>query len=317
MNKMKRMNHAAHWAAQQERGNRWFLRLTTWLVRYLPAFLMNPCIAFVVGYFYATSPKPRRHIAHYQALLRQHFPEVCLPKRGAVFRQFVAFGEAICDRFAVWQRKIRYEDLVLEDPDDVYALIGNRALRGQIFVCSHVGNIEICRALVSHHQGFKLNVLVHSHHAQAFNEALEKAGADRIQLIQVMDLDAALMMELHQRINAGEWLAIAADRVPVRGEKTVAVSFLGAEAQMPQGAWLLAGLLKTQVHTLFCIKHHGCYHLKLRRFLDSTDWKRGERQAAVAAAAQGFADVLAQECAKHPLQWFNFYDFWKVEQNDG
>ena len=141
-------------------------------------------------------------------------------------------------------------------------------------------------------------------------EALIKAGADRIQLIQVADLDAALMMELNARIEAGEWLAIAADRVPVRGEKTVEVDFLGAKAQLPQGAWLLAGLLKTQVHTLFCIQHQGRYHLKLRRFLNSTDWKRGERQAAVAAAAQAYADRLAEECAAAPLQWFNFYDFW-------
>ena len=302
-----------HWAVQQERGHRWFLALTTLMVRYLPAYLMNPCIGFVVLYFYVTAPQPRHHIARYQKLLRQTFPTVVLPKYGAVFRQFLSFGVAICDRFAVWQRKICYEDLILQDPDDVYALIKDRSLRGQIFVCSHVGNIEVCRALVSHHQGFKLNVLVHSHHAKAFNQALEKAGADRIQLIQVTDLDASLMMELHQRIDAGEWLAIAADRVPVRGEKTVEVSFLGEKAEMPQGAWLLAGLLKTRVHTLFCIKQQGRYHLKLRRFLDQTNWKRGERAAAVAVAAQRFADVLAQECAENPLQWFNFYDFWKTK----
>ena len=32
--------------------------------------------------------------------------------------------------------------------------------------------------------------------------------------------------------------------------------------------------------------------------------------AAVAAAAQAYADRLAEECAAAPLQWFNFYDFW-------
>ena len=37
-----------HWAAQQERGNRLLLGLTTLMVRHLPAFLMNPCIWFVV-----------------------------------------------------------------------------------------------------------------------------------------------------------------------------------------------------------------------------------------------------------------------------
>ncbi|KPN70898.1 glycosyl transferase family 2 [Neisseria sp. 83E34] len=307
--------NSEHWAAQNERGNRLFLGITTLMVKYLPAFLMKPCIWFVVLYFYLTAPKQRRNIARYQARLQAAFPQTALPETWPVFKQFVAFGEAVCDRFAVWQRKIRYEDLVLEDPDDVYAEIGNRNQRGQIFVCSHFGNVEVCRALVSHHQGFRLNVLVHSRHAQAFNEALNKAGADKIQLIQVTDLDASLMMELNKRIDAGEWLAIAADRVPVRGEKTVAVDFLGAQADMPQGAWLLAALLKTRVNTLFCIKQNGRYHLKLRRFLDTTDWKRGKRNEEVAAAAQQFAAALAQECAQNPLQWFNFYDFWKDESH--
>ena len=230
---MKPLQHN-HWAAQPERGNRLFLALTTLMVRHLPAWLLNPSIALIVCYFYATAPRARRHIRRYQARLRAAYPAAKLP-RMAAFRQFTAFGAAICDRFAVWQRKIRYEDLIIEDPDNVYALVQQRG-RGQIFACSHIGNTEVCRALVSHNQGFKLNVLVHSQHAQAFNEALHKAGAARIQLIQVTDLDAALMLELNRRIDAGEWLAIAADRVPVRGEKTVAVHFLGHTAELPRMA---------------------------------------------------------------------------------
>lgn len=300
----------AHWAAQNERGNRLFLWLTTQMVRYLPPLIMNPCIRLVVLYFYVTAPQPRRHIARYQARLRQCHPAAALPTAWPVFRQFLAFGEAICDRFAVWQRQIRYHDLVLEDPNDVSAQVADRSARGQVFVCAHLGNVEVCRALADYHRGFKLNVLMHSRHAEAFNEALGRAGADRIQIIQVMDLDAALMLELNRRLDAGEWLAIAADRVPVRGDKTVAVSFLGAPAALPQGPWLLASLLKTQVNTLLCVKENGRYHLKLRRFVDTAAWRRGQRTAAVAAAAQAFADLMAAECARNPLQWFNFYDFW-------
>ena len=307
---MKPLQHN-HWAAQPERGNRLFLALTTLMVRHLPAWLLNPSIALIVCYFYATAPRARRHIRRYQTRLRAAFPAVQLP-RMASFRQFTAFGAAICDRFAVWQRKIRYEDLIIEDPDDVYALVKQRG-RGQIFACSHIGNTEVCRALVSHNEGFKLNVLVHNQHAQAFNEALHKAGAARIQLIQVNDLDVNLMLELSQRIENGEWLAIAADRVPVRGEKTVTVNFLGHAAPLPQGAWLLAALLKTQINTLFCIKQNGRYHLKLRRFADTAGWTRSNRAAQVAAVAQQFANIMAQECAANPLQWFNFYDFWGDE----
>ena len=77
---------------------------------------MRPCIWFVVLYFYATAPKPRRHVLRYQTRLQTAFPHTVLPKH-SVFKQFIAFGEAVCDRFAVWQRKIRYEDLVIEDPE--------------------------------------------------------------------------------------------------------------------------------------------------------------------------------------------------------
>ncbi|ASK26395.1 LpxL/LpxP family acyltransferase [Neisseria chenwenguii] len=305
------MKTESHWAAQQERGSRFFLRLTTLMVRCLPASLMNPCIWFVTAYFYLTAPAPRRNIRLYQTRLQAAFPDAVLPRRAAVFRQFAAFGRAVCDRFAVWQHKIRYENLLIDDAGGVSVLLDNPQGRGRIFACSHLGNTEICRALVSHHRRFTLNVLVHSRHAAAFNEALENAGADKIRLIQVTDLDAALMMELNRRIDAGEWLAVAADRVPVRGEKTVAVDFLGHRAQMPQGAWLLAALLKTPVYTLFCIRENGRYRLSTRLFLENTDWKYGERAARVAEAAQRFADEMAAECAKNPLQWFNFYRFWE------
>ena len=229
------------------------------MVRYLPAFFMRPCIWFVVLYFYATAPKPRRHVLQpIKPVFRRPFPMP--PCQNTAYRNnSFAFGEAVCDRFAVWQRKIRYEDLVIEDPDDIYSQVKLNE-RGQIFACSHLGNTEVCRALVSHHKNFRLNVLVHSKHAQAFNEALQKAGAEHIRLIQVTDLDTTLMMELNRRIEDGEWIAIAADRVPVRGEKTTDINFLGHTAPMPQGAWLLAALLKTQVNTLFCVKQNGRYH---------------------------------------------------------
>ena len=200
--------------------------------------------------------------------------------------------------------------MVLDDRDNVYADIRDHNARGQIFICSHLGNVEICRALVSHHIDFKMNVLVHSQHAQAFNQALKNAGASDINLIQVSELDAAKMLELANRLDAGEWLAIAADRIPIRGEKTVAVQFLGETAQLPQGAWLLAHLLKAKINTLFVLKKQGRYHLILRKFSDVPQWKRANREQEIRQFAQRYADELAQHAAEVPLQWFNFYDFW-------
>lgn len=300
-----------HWAEQNERGSKLSLNLTRLIVQYCPLWVIKLVTFFVVSYFFLTSQKARRNIRRYQERLQQTFPQVNLP-RYPVFCHFLAFGEAITDRFAVWQKKIRYADLIDDDTDNVYQAIRSEG-RGQILVCSHFGNIEICRALVDNknHSNFKLNILVHNRHAQAFNESLEKAGATSLPLIQVEDLDAAKMLELHERLERGEWIAIAADRVPVRGDKTQKVDFLGAQASFPQGVWLMASLLKAPINTVFCVKKWGDYHLKLRHFSGPIEGCGKQRAENIEQAMQRYADLLAKECAENPLYWFNFYDFWE------
>ena len=300
-----------HWAEQNERGSKLSLNLTRLIVQYCPLWVIKLVTFFVVSYFFLTSQKARRNIRRYQQRLQQTFPQVNLP-RYPVFCHFLAFGEAITDRFAVWQKKIRYSDLIDDDTDNVYQAIRSEG-RGQILVCSHFGNIEICRALVDNpnHSNFKLNILVHNRHAQAFNKSLEKAGASSLPLIQVEDLDAAKMLELHERLERGEWIAIAADRVPVRGDKTQKVDFLGAQASFPKGVWLMASLLKAPINTIFCLKKWGDYHLKLRHFSGPIEGHGKQRADSIEQAMQRYADLLAQECAENPLYWFNFYDFWE------
>lgn len=300
-----------HWAKQNERGNRLFLRLTTLIVKHFPLGGIRFVNFWVVFYFFLTSKKARAYIQEYHENLSATFPDINLPK-WAVFRQFLAFGESITDRFAVWQRKIRYTDLIIDDADNLYTEMDDPNGRGQILVCSHLGNIEICRALADsgHHTHFKLNVLVHNKHAERFNDALVKAGANDLSLIQVEDLDAQKMLELSERIERGEWIAIAADRIPVRGDKTQAVEFLGKSANFPEGAWLLASLLKAELNTVFCIKEQGKYRLQLRKFSQPISGRGAARQQAIKQAMQSYARLLEKECARNPLLWFNFYDFW-------
>lgn len=305
---------STHWAKQAERGNAFFLELTRLIVKYSPLWLIKLISVIVVSYFYLTSAKARRNIRAYQTRLRRYYPTLNLP-HASVFRQFLRFGEMVCDNFAVWQHKIHYDDLTIDDKDNLFADM-DRGGRGQILVCSHFGNIEICRALLDNgpHQAFKLNVLVHSRNAEAFNQALTAAGANTLSLMQVEDLDAQKMLTLSQRLEQGEWIAIAVDRVPLRGDKTALVNFLGDVAEFPQGAWLLASILKAPINTLFCLKEHGRYRMKLRRFVPCIEGRGAQREQAIRTVMQQYADILAQECAENPLLWFNFYNFWNDQE---
>ena len=302
-----------HWAKQQERGNAFFLKLTALIVKYLPLWAINFAVFWVVFYFFLTSKKVRNNIRRYQQRLSE-IKKVSFPSC-SVFRQLLHFGEAITDRFAVWQHKIRYQDLIVDDAENPYAEIDTQGARGQLLVCSHLGNIEICRALLNngHHKNFKLNALVHSRNAEAFNRALVEAGATELPLIQVEDLNAQKMFEISQLIERGEWIAIAADRIPVRGEKTKSIPFLGKPADFPQGPWLLAALLKTPINTVFCLKENGRYRMKLRHFSPIIQGRGQAREQKIEQVMQDYAKLLERECADNPLLWFNFYDFWNDE----
>ena len=118
------------------------------------------------------------------------------------------------------------------------------------------------------------------------------------------------MLELSQRLEQGEWIAIAADRVPIRGDKTQSINFLGHYAEFPQGAWLLASILKAPLNTIFCLKEKGQYRMKLRRFSPPISGRGKVREENIKQVMQQYADLLAKECAENPLLWFNFYNFW-------
>ncbi|MFC1665880.1 hypothetical protein ACFL17_09720, partial [Pseudomonadota bacterium] len=44
---------------------------------------------------------------------------------------------------------------------------------------------------------------------------------------------------------------------------------------------------------------------------------RQKRTPAICHYAQKFASRLERECMKHPLQWYNFYEFWKKAEIRG
>ncbi|WP_191489866.1 glycosyl transferase [Pseudomonas sp. FEN] len=303
-----------HWADQQERGSFWLMKLTAFGVKVLGRRVLSPLLHGIVLYFFLFGRSARQSAWHYQQHLADWSGQSALrPTRMKVFRQFMAFADSLLDKLDVWNGKLRLEQLEIIDP----ALLRNqlRGTRGQMLVGAHLGNLEVCRALAELGEKVTMNVLVHTKHAERFNRLLGEAGATNLRLIQVSELDPAVMLQLSQRLDRGEWLAIAGDRVPLHGGRHVRVDFLGQPAAFPQGPWLLAGLLKCPVNLLFCVKLQGRYRITLEPFTESVQWKRSDREQVITQWAARYAERLGHYCLQAPHQWFNFYPFWKSDDN--
>jgi predicted LPLAT superfamily acyltransferase len=188
--------------------------------------------------------------------------------------------------------------------------------RGQLLVCTHLGNLDVCRAMAELGDGVALNVLMHLPNAAHFNRLLRESGDRRLRLMHVGDLDTAAMLDLSQRLDRGEWIAIAGDRVPAHGGRTVDADFLGAPAPFPQGPWLMAAMLRCRVNLVCCLKHGDRHRIHLRHFDDAATWERGRRDPIIASAVRRYADWLAVHCLAAPLQWFNFHPYWHAANGD-
>lgn len=302
--------HAEHWAGQRERGSLLLMRFTALAVRHLGRRTLAPLLYLIVLYFFLFGAKARRSIWTYQRHLAAWSGRQALrPSLKSVFAQFMAFADALLDKLDIWRGRLRLRDIELVDPHDLRGQL--RGNRGQLLVGAHLGNLEVCRALAELGEKVRMNVLVHTKHAEQFNRLLFDAGASHLRLIQVSELDPAIMLQLSQRLERGEWLAIAGDRVALHGGRNVSVDFLGQPAAFPQGPWLLAGLLRCPLNLMSCLKIDGRYRVTLEPFAECVQWKRGERDAVIRAWVQRYAERLGQRCLEAPDQWFNFYPFWK------
>jgi len=301
---------SGHWAAQRERGSFALMKLTAWLARHLPRWILAPLLYAIVGYFFIFGARARRSIREYQTRLAAASGRAEPgPRFGSVFAQFIAFGEALLDKLDVWNNRLPLNRVHLIDPHQLNPQLRHGA-RGQLFLGAHLGNLEVCRALAELGDRVRLNVLVHTRHAEHFNRLMGEHNARHLNLIEVSTLDTAMMLQLSKRLERGEWLAMAADRIPVHGARTVSVNFLGKPARFPQGPWLLAGLLSCPVNLMTCIKQNGHYQVHVERFADAIQWTHRQRETIITEWASRYAERLGQLCLLAPHQWFNFYPFW-------
>jgi len=301
----------AGWARTRERGTFFLMRLCLLGLRWLARPVMLPVVHTIALYFFLFGRRERSASLDYLRRVQSVAPESGLrPTWRVAYRHFRAFGTAILDKIDTWSGRLKLADVSFEEQGEMHRLAF--APRGVMVLGSHLGNLEVLRALGTLNKRVKLNVLVHTAHADYFNRILRLAGSTDIELVQVTALDPTTAFALREKLDRGEWVVITGDRVPVHGGRTVDVRFLGGVAPLPIGPYVMAALLECPVHFLVCVRQGGRYHAYFEPFAERISWpQRANREAVIAEHAQRYAARLEHYLRVAPLQWFNFYPFWR------
>ncbi len=311
----------SYWSKIEERGIIWAMQLLLKIYLFFGRKILQVLLYPVVSYYWLVNGKGRQASLQYLQKLTDFQTKISAeisinPSFFNSYRHFISFANALIDKLAAWSGSLTLKGVEYHGREAIVTHINKS--QGVLILGSHLGNLEVCRVITQLRKKVTINVLVHTKHAEKFNTLLNKyAGSERLNLIQVTEVNAATAMLLQDKIEAGELIIIAADRTPVNGQHRVAkADFLGHPAFFPQEPFILALLLKCPVYTLFCLKQKGKQVIYFDHFSDGLSFTKKQRTAAIEQCVQEYADQLQHYCLKAPLQWFNFYDFWQTRDDE-
>ncbi|WP_349922538.1 glycosyltransferase family 2 protein [Aeromonas veronii] len=308
-----------HWSRTPERGSLLGLQIMLASYRLLGRRGFQALLYPVIGYFWLTGRRQRAASEQYLARLEAFAAGqgVSLPSEPrSSFRHFLRFGGAALDKLAGWRGDIPREEIELVGREHHEAALASG--RGLLLLGSHLGDLELCRALGTQGGQVPINALVFTRHAARFNALLKQVNPDSgINLIQVQEMGADTAILLKEKIEAGEWVVIVGDRTSVTREKRVVwADFLGAPAPFPLGPFALASVLACPVYLMFGLKEQGRFRVHFEPFAERLSLPRATREAALRRWVQAYADRLQHHCLHAPLDWFNFFDFWQLTHDE-
>lgn len=308
-----------HWSSIQERGSLTGMQILIWIYNHLGRIpfliILHPVLLYFVFTAREASLASRQFLA--QVSNYKHTTEQSRPVSVfCVYRHFYHFAISALDKIACWADKIRRSDVIVHHEDAFQEILESG--KGAVFIGSHLGNLEVCRALGVKGGRFRINALVFNKHAAKFQELLSRNNPEvNLNLIPVENISADTAIRLKQKVDEGEIVIIVGDRTPVSSTGRVQkATFLGKPAPFSEGPFILASVLGCPVYLLFCIKQEGVYNIYLEHFAESLKYPREVRKKHLMSRIQEYADRLSYYSCKAPYEWFNFFDFWAEAEPD-
>jgi len=312
--------NTTHWSLIKEGGTLLGLKFLWLMHRLLGRWMVSFMLLPTVAYFLLFKPSIRRSSYQFLLVHYEFFPEYWKhrPNYRNVARHFWEFSESVVDKLMSWVIDIDSEQFNIVNEDYLESIMADK--RGRLIIGSHFGNLESCRGFVHRYRDKVINILIHDKHSENYNTLMKQLNPEsRVNIFQVSEFDVQTMLRIKAKIDQGEWIFIAGDRVPPSGAKrTVDVEFIGRTASLPIGPYMLAKALACPVDLIFSSFDHSTpsstVRVELIKFSEKIELDRVDRNTQLQQFAQRYALELEKQCARTPYQWFNFYSFWKDDQ---
>lgn len=287
----------AEWEGRS-RGTVFGYKVFIFLIKHAGINVAYLLLVFVALYYVVRSSQQTKTIYRY---FRRH-------RRDSVFRSLIntylnyfVFGQTIIDKIAITAglaKKYTYE---FDGIDHIRQLAKDNS--AGILISAHVGNFEVSQYFMGEFDK-QIHLVTTDEEQRAIKSYLANIMAKpKTGFIVVRD-DLSHVFEINRIIEEKGMICFTGDRF-VDGAKTLTADFLGKPARFPAGPFLISSRLSTPVLFVYVMRERRKhYHLYARKAaFDHRDAK---------SLLQAYTQSIEHMLTKYPLQWFNYYDFWKA-----
>ena len=291
------------WLRQEERSNLAILKLMVWISLTFGRTIGRVVLYGIAAYFVLFSPRARRFSRDYLHLALNRWAEW-----SDGFRHVFSFASTIHDRIYLLNDRFDLFDIDIIGAEAVEESARNHP--GAFLLGAHLGSFEVLRAVGRGKGGLKVAMLMYEENARKINATLEAINPAASQdIIPLGHMNS--MLQARDKLDAGYVVGMLADR-SLTDDATVDCEFLGKPAPFPLGPFRMAAMLRRPVFFMTGLYLGGNrYQLHFEPLADFSHTTREERDAAIHAAMQRYADRLTHFCHLAPYNWFNFFNFWQ------
>ena len=263
-------------------------------------------MAMVIPFYMLFARKGYLAIYHY---FRRNFRYSAWRSFLKTYQNHFLFGQVMLDRFAVFAgRKNLFEVEIIGN--EHYECL-SYSKKGFIMAGSHVGNFEIGGYLLNSTKK-KINALIYADETKTVQNNRSKIlNNNNINLIPVLN-DMSHLFTVNAALQNGEIVSMPCDRNH-GSTKSIECGFLCGKADFPVGAFALAASFDVEILAIFVIKistkKYKVFVVPIGRGepMCSPSTKKEKIENLVFSYVKELENIVKQ----YPLQWFNFYEFWK------
>lgn len=282
-------------------------KIFVWTLQHLGISFAYFLLRFVVAWFLLTS---RKAVTVLYNFYRERLKYGFFRTLGSIARNYYVFGQVLLDKIAMlagFQTKFTFD------------FEGEEYLRemqnGGLLISGHVGNWEVAGQLLNRLEK-RINIILFDAEHQRVKGYLSDVYTNRNVNFIVIREDYSHLKEIGDAFTRGEIIAMHGDRY-IEGNRLAVADFLGSPAPFPVGPVNLAARFGVPFSYVFAMKetrsHYHFYATPLRHMEFTRNLKK--RDELLQTEVTAYARELEKALKRYPLQWFNYYDFWKMPEH--